>query len=220
MARSPAPITIETPCVIFDCDGVLVDSERLSWASWIKLLDYYGYTPTPGDEALSFGRRVADIHAHFAKLVQLPPAAQFEQELEDLVLTSFDEHLKPFEDAIVLVERLRSLAVPLAVASSSSAARLKHSLAQVGLTDHFQALVSGDEVVRGKPYPDIYQQAAAALGVSSSDCTAIEDAPAGVAAARAAGMTVIGIVRGHVQRDRLSEADLVVDDLAAINESA
>jgi HAD superfamily hydrolase (TIGR01509 family) len=202
------------PVVVFDCDGVLVDSEDLSWTVWTEVLARHGYAVTPEDEAASLGRRLSDLHAHFAARVDLPAVEPFADEITAATLRRFDEALQPFSDAVALLAALRDAGVRLAVASSSSRTRLAHALDVTGIgTDPFEAVVASDEVAHGKPAPDLYLRAAEQLGVPAASCWAIEDSPPGVASARAAGMRVIAVLRGHVAREDLVDADLLVDRL-------
>ena len=101
----------------------------------------------------------------------------------------------------------------MAVASSSPRDRLDRSLAATGLREYFEFVVGGDEVEVGKPAPDLFLAAATGLGVEPETCWAVEDAPAGIAAARAAGMTVIAVERGQFGLEDLRAADLVVPRL-------
>ena len=118
--------------------------------------------------------------------------------------------LHAFPDAVALIKRLT---VPMAVASNSDRWRLDVVLSSAGLRHLFEVTVAGDEVPEPKPAPDMYLRAAQILGVDPVDCVVIEDSPTGVAAARAAGMTVVAVRRGHFADDRLIDADQIVDSL-------
>lgn len=202
--------------MVFDCDGVLVDSEALSWAAWTEVLSGHGYVATPADEAASLGLRTVDLHAHFSARAALPDLAPFGAEVTAATLQRFRAALQPFADAVALLDHLGEAKMPLAVASSSSAERLSSALEITGIwQERFRAVVSGEEVTHGKPAPDIYLRASALLDVDPTDCWAIEDSPAGISAARAAGMRVIAIERGHVAADDLAAADVVVTALDA-----
>jgi HAD superfamily hydrolase (TIGR01509 family) len=200
--------------VVFDCDGVLVDSEALSWSIWTEVLAGHGYAVTDEDEAIALGRRLPELHAHFAERVALPPLEEFTAAITAATLERFAASLRPFPDAVALLDALAAAGVPLGVASSSLAPRLRQALEVTGVgVGRFGAVVSGDEVEHGKPAPDTYALAASRLGVAPEACWAIEDSPLGLASARAAGLRVIAVVRGHVPRAQLADADLVVDRL-------
>ncbi len=199
--------------IVFDCDGVLVDSEQLAWDAWRRILARYGITLTSDDIALLTGRTDRDAHDHFARRAELPDHASFWAELSDITFRSFDRHLLAFEDAADTLDALMMRGAVMAVASSSPRERLDRSLAATGLGEYFEFVVGGDEVAFGKPAPDLFLAAAAGLAVEPESCLAVEDTPAGIVAARAAGMTVIAVERGQYQREELSAADLVVPRL-------
>jgi len=118
--------------------------------------------------------------------------------------------LASFPDAIRLIERL---AVPIGVASNSDRWRLELVLSSAGIRELFDVTVAGDEVTEPKPAPDIYLRVSELLGVSPGDCVVIEDSPTGVVAARAAGMKVVVVRRGHFADEVLIAADRIVDSL-------
>lgn len=186
------------PCppahVIFDCDGVLVDSEAISneaSAAWAT--------------SLGWPMRAADARAHFLGLSDqamyaciagqighpIPPAAiaAFEALLKD----RFAQDLKAIPGAVELVKHLFDRHVPLSVASSGQRDKVRTNLAKIGILDCFAGRThSANDVAKAKPAPDLYLRAAHHAGVAPASCIAIEDSPNGVMAAVAAGMAVIG----------------------------
>lgn len=200
--------------IVFDMDGVLVDSEELSWSSWAEVLAPYGVEVTAEDREALTGRTAEACHAAFGERANLPPYEEFAKQVADVVHAVLESRLQAFEDAVDTLEML-SGRVPMAVASSSSRERLDVSLAATGLAGLFEVTVAGDEVTEGKPSPDLYLAAAERLGVPASDCLAVEDAPVGVAAGVAAGMTVVAVARGAFTDEALREAgaDVVVPRL-------
>lgn len=199
--------------IVFDCDGVLVDSEQLAWSAWRRVLTRYDIPLTREDIALLTGRTDRDAHAHFSARGDLPDHASFWDELSEVTYRLFDKHLLAFEDAADTLDALHSRRAVMAVASSSPRERLDRSLAATGLRTYFVFVVGGDEVAAGKPAPDLFLAAATGLGVEPETCWAVEDAPVGIAAARAAGMTVIAVERGQYGLEDLRDADLVVPRL-------
>ncbi|NOY56580.1 MAG: HAD family phosphatase [Actinobacteria bacterium] len=197
--------------VVFDCDGVLVDSEALAWDAWSAVLTRYGTTPSDADIELLTGRSEADAYDHFARRVALPPSGRLSEELAIAISQRFTTSLEAFEDVEDTLEALVARDVPLAVASSSSRRRLALSLSSTGLDRFFQVVVAGDEVDAGKPEPDVFLEAARRLGFSPEVCVAVEDSPAGVMAAKRAGMFVVGVQRSGSAD--LGAADRVVPRL-------
>ena len=199
--------------IVFDCDGVLVDSEELAWSAWRDALDPHGVGISDNEVAELSGRTEKDAFAHFAARADLPPYDEFWPFLADRVHALFEQYLEAFEDATDTLEILHRQGRAIAVASSSPRDRLNLSLRSTGLDRFFEVVIAGDEVANGKPAPDIYLAAAAGLGVDPTTCVAVEDAPAGIAAGKAAGMQVIAVLRGSYSVDQLRAADIVVPRL-------
>lgn len=194
--------------MVFDLDGVLVDSESLAFDAWRAVLKPYGIEVTAEDVAAITGRTFVDSYAHFEPQ-GLPDPAQVGALLDAQIEHRLQRSLLPFEDAFDAVEVLHDRGVPLAIATSSSRARLDVSIDTAGLAGLFGATAAGDEVELGKPAPDVYLLAAARLGVDPATCVAVEDTQIGVEAAQAAGMYVVAVQRTHARL----EADVVVPRL-------
>lgn len=199
--------------IIFDCDGVLVDSEELAWSAWRESLAPYGVEISDQEVADLSGRTETDAFEHFAARAELPSYEQFWPVLADRVRSLFEQYLEAFEDAADTLEMLHERGRMIAVASSSPRDRLNLSLSSTGLDRFFEVVVAGDEVARGKPAPDLYLAAAAGLGVDPTTCVAVEDAPAGIAAGKAAGMRVVAVLRGGYEAAELDQADAIVPRL-------
>ena len=181
--------------VVFDCDGVLTDSEELFDDAWRAALAVYGRELTGADAVWSKGRTDRALFARLGETGPLPPWAEFNAELDRRLDAIFAERLRPFPDAAASVPALAFEGIPLAVASSSRRTRLDLMLDLVGLRRYFEFTVAGDEVTNGKPDPEIYVAGAGGIGLPPGDCLAIEDAAAGAAAAQAAGMRVLVVER-------------------------
>ena len=195
--------------VVFDCDGVLVDSEPHSAVAWVAALGRYGHRVTAADVAACTGLGYAATYARLAALdpeAPVPPPEQLAPEVLAALAASFDHGLLVFPDAAGCVIALAGEGVPLAVASSSRRDRLDLTLERSGLRRYFSVVVAGDEVEHGKPQPDVYLAAAEGLRVPPSECLAVEDTGLGAAAAAAAGMRVIGIARTLAEVGRLLAA--------------
>lgn len=198
--------------VVFDCDGVLADSEPLAVSTWTALLAPYGYRPTAADISAALGRSFPDTRDIYAAAVPALPAAQaLLPEFHAVFLNLLADGLRGYDDGVMLARKLAAQGIPLAVASSSPRIRLDAILRGIGLFDLFPISVAGDEVRTGKPSPDPYLRAAGELSVDPPDCVAIEDSAAGVTSARAAGMRVIGVRRDPAAN--LSAAHVVVSSL-------
>jgi len=207
----PAP-----SAVIFDCDGTLVDSEPLSRRAWEATLAPHGYAVTDADLAALIGLPYATVHAYFAERVPgLPGIDAVSAAFSGAFFTLIDAELEPFEDALALVAALADAGLPVAVASSSRRERLDRTLAIAGLTRAFPVSIAGDEVVRGKPAPDMFLEAARRLACPPERCAVIEDSSPGVAAAVEAGMVCVAIARAPGDEAALSGAHRVLERLTA-----
>lgn len=194
-----------TDALIFDCDGVLVDSEPLSVAELGASLREAG-APVTDDQIFQrmIGRSVASIvdmvrQEHGVDATPLLPA--YRQRLA----ARFEQELRPIPGIADALRQVQEM--PMAVASSSTPPRIEQSLRLTGLAGFFGAHVySATQVQNGKPAPDLFLMAAAQLAVSPENCIVVEDSEAGVRAAKAAGMRCIGFLGGsHAQAAGLAQ---------------
>jgi HAD superfamily hydrolase (TIGR01509 family) len=192
--------------IIFDCDGVLVDSEVLSCRCLSEALAGYGID-LGLDEALDLflGRSMAAVLEHYRAQGRLIPE-QFSAELRAAVRAAFRSGLSPIEGVGSVLEGLQ---IPHCVASSSDVDRVSLSLSLTGLAPHFDSrLYTSQMVKRGKPAPDLFLYAAERMRADSRRTLVIEDSVSGVTAGKAAGMTVWGFVGGSHYRSRDGKAAL------------
>jgi HAD superfamily hydrolase (TIGR01509 family) len=205
--------------VIFDLDGVLADSEP--WWNQIdaKLLGEYG-VPYRGEYhrnvlgvsyqlAVEFYKNIFDLSA---------PAEELMRRRGEIATEFFADRVGLFPSAKATLEQLRTMSIRLAVATSSVSASARPFLKRHGLISFFDVIVTGDEVERGKPHPDIYLRAGDKLSIPADACLVIEDALSGVAAAKAAKMRVAAIpdrrfVDPHAYKE---QADYLLQNLSEI----
>ncbi|HLA67899.1 MAG TPA: HAD family phosphatase [Acidimicrobiia bacterium] len=198
--------------VVFDCDGVLVDSEPHSIAAWLDVLGRIHHPATASDIQACTGLGFGPTHQALSAVSPLPAPDLVWPELLAALDRSFRRGLVVFPDAVAVLEACAAGGLPIAVASASPRARLDLTLATAGLGGRFAVSVAGDEVARGKPAPDVYLAASARLEVDPTTCVAVEDTPAGVTAAIAAGMRVIAVIRLGADPVALVAAGAVVVD--------
>ena len=181
--------------IIFDCNGVLVDGERISAEVAAEEFTRAGFPMTPQIVAHFFtGRRAKDMFADVETATRRKLPANFPAVLAAATLRRIREELRPTPHAAYALSWLRG---PKCVASSTTLDRIRVSLETTGLVRFFAPhLFSANDVPRGKPAPDLFLHAAAKMEVDPRDCIVVEDSPVGVAAAVAAGMTPIGFVGG------------------------
>lgn len=204
--------------VVFDLDGVLIDSE-VAWDTARKeLVRERGGTWTAAATREMMGMSSPEWSGYVADElgVDLGPELISEQVVERL-LSAYEEALPLLPGANRAVERLAAR-WPLGLASSSNREVIDLVLARSGLDRHFAATVSSEEVARGKPGPDVYLEAAHRLGVAAADCVAIEDSENGIRSANAAGARVIGLpnLQFPPTAEALALADRAIGSLAEL----
>ncbi|MGW0825597.1 HAD family hydrolase [Streptomyces sp. NPDC002845] len=181
--------------VIFDNDGVLVDSEPLANAVLAAYLTELGY-PTTCEESVRdyMGGSIQRVHETIRQRYGKELPAEFDEELLVRTLAVFERELKPVVGVGEVLGGLRSSGVAYCVASSARHTRIRFSHRTTGLDRWFEEawLFSAEDVGRGKPAPDLFLHAAASRGVAPERCVVVEDSPLGVQAALAAGMDVYG----------------------------
>lgn len=199
--------------VVFDCDGVLADSEPHSVAAWLVVLDELGHPGTEEDVESCTGLGFTATWERLVGVGALPPPAEVWSRLIAALEARFvDPGLERFPDAAAVLNRCLTESVPVAVVSASPRQRLDLTLRHSGLDGVFPVSVSGDDVAHGKPAPDAYLLAADGLGVAADRCVVIEDSPTGVAAGLAAGCRVVAVVRDESLRPALESSGATVVD--------
>ncbi len=202
-------MTAPTELVIFDCDGVLVDSERLAIDIDVRICHEYGYEITREEIVDRFlGRRAGllweALEEHIGRNLTDAERARNHQEFRDV----YEHELTAVPG---VVEALDELPQQLAVASSSTPEGLRWKLGLCGLLDRFGShIYSGDQVEHGKPAPDLFLFTASQVGVDPSRCVVVEDSEHGVNAARAAGMHVFAFATPILPVERLAGPDTTI----------
>jgi HAD superfamily hydrolase (TIGR01509 family) len=197
--------------VIFDCDGVLVDSERIAVAIDAFVLSQLGWDLTQEEIIERFVGRsdeyiVSEIEAHLGR--QLAP--DWEEPFAHLYKEAFEAELRPVDGVL---EALDQITIPTCVASSGSHEKMRHTLGLVGLYERFaDRMFSASDVTRGKPAPDLFLYAAERMDVRPSRCAVVEDSRHGVEAARSAGMRAFGYAGGLTRAEALAGPGTVVFD--------
>jgi HAD superfamily hydrolase (TIGR01509 family) len=184
-------IAAQVELVIFDCDGVLIDSEPIANQVLCQQLQELGLDLTLDQVLEQFlGRSMQQCLLTITHLLGRPPPASFAEDYRRRTTAAFATQLRPVPGIEAALDRLQ---MPYCLASSSDHTRIRTSLNIVGLLPRFEGrLFSVTEVARGKPAPDVFLHAARTLGVPACRCLVIEDTPTGVAAGVAANMQVFG----------------------------
>jgi HAD superfamily hydrolase (TIGR01509 family) len=204
--------------VVFDCDGVLIDSEPVWERVRRKFVADHGGRWAKDAQDRMMGMSTAEWSAYMSEDfgLSLSPRQVADQVIEAMA-AEYQTHL-PLLPGAVDAARALSAHWPLAVASSAPRSLIEAVLDAAALRDAFRTAVSSEEVARGKPAPDVYLEAANRLGITPATCVAVEDSSNGLRAASAAGMTVIAVPRPEYPPadDALQKARLVLDSLTSL----
>ena len=204
--------------VIFDFDGTILDSETAEYESHRRVFSDFGVDLTADEWCTGIGIVQPDT-IWWNRLCERSPRPPEWQHFRDATRRYFDEHVKmePMPGITALVGGLVAAGIPRAVASAASTRWVTRALDAIALTPSFDAIVTGDQVARTKPAPDVYLEAARRLRLQPERCVAIEDSGPGLAAARAAGMRTIVIPHPLNQRTHdFNGADLHVGSAAEL----
>ncbi|MGO9114506.1 MAG: HAD family hydrolase [Thermoguttaceae bacterium] len=204
---------------IFDMDGVLIDSYQAHYRSWVEMAGRRGLQISEQQFKISFGRTSRESMAQFwgpgrfsdedVKAMDLEKEAGFRR----IIAADFPA----MRGAAELVAALHKAGFGVAVGSSAPRENVDAAIDRLGARDRFHAIVTGSDVQRGKPDPQIFLTAAQRLGVPPVRCVVIEDAPVGVAAAATADMACVGLASTGRTRESLSKAQVVVDSLTELS---
>lgn len=209
--------------VIFDCDGVLVDSEVISCRAHAQVLSRHGY-PITADEVFErfLGRSTQQANLEIEAELGRKLPGRYHAELQDELFRAFAADLEPTPH---IHDALDQISCARCVASSGSHRRMRASLGRGSLYDRFAPnIFSASQVTKGKPAPDLFLLAAQAMKVSPQHCLVVEDSVAGIEAARAAGMTAFGFFGGshcraaHAEALLQAGAGLTFDDMRQLPE--
>ena len=187
--------TFRPRAVVFDLDGTLVDNMTLHAQAFESFAQAHDLPPLTMDLRRRIdGKRNSEIFPMlFDRAMTMDEVLRFEEEKEGAYRQLSRGRLVPVRGALTLLARLGAHGIDVAVATSAPLKNVQHTMAETGLDARVSIIARGDEVPRGKPFPDVFALAAERLKVPADECLAFEDAPIGVAAAHAAGMRVVAV---------------------------
>ena len=204
--------------VIFDMDGVIIDSHPAHRKAWKDFLQTFGKEVSESE--LSFildGRKRRDILRHFLGDVSEQELVEYGKK-KDGFFQQVSLEVNPVPGVIDFIDDLRHRGITLAIATSASETRTLSTLKRLGLTDHFAVVVTGDDVTDSKPDPTIYSLVCNRLRCEARNSVAIEDAVSGIRAAKEAGLTCIGVGGpGEGEKLRAAGADHVIENFMAFS---
>ncbi len=198
--------------VIFDMDGVIIDSNPYHKISLRQFASRYGYTLSEQElKERIFGRTNRQWLLNLFGNIPDEQIRKYADEKEELFRKIFRPHCKPVKGLLTFLELLDQQEIPKAVATSAPPANVSYTLELTQTAKYFPIILDDTFVKNGKPHPEIYLKASAALKMDPSKCIVIEDSLSGVAAGKAAGCKVIGITTTH-NAEELHDADFIIND--------
>ncbi len=204
--------------VVFDMDGVLIDSHPLHREAWKHFLLTLGRDVPDGElDFILDGRRRDEILCYFLGNLRPMQIREYGAK-KDEMLQQMGRAMQPFQGIVEFLEGLCTAGIRIALATSASRRRALGTLKELGLMHYFEAVVTGDEVVSSKPDPAIYLLAAERMKEDPENLLAMEDAVSGVKSARAAGICCVGVASAErAERLRLAGADPVISDFRSLS---
>ncbi|MBS1954069.1 MAG: HAD family phosphatase [Cyanobacteria bacterium SZAS-4] len=204
--------------LIFDMDGVLLDSEPLHLKAYQEFLKEFGVAFSEADNRPFLGRKDVELAEHLISQHALPlDALQLVQQKEEILARLFSANLEPMPGVVKTLQNAQAISLPCAVASSATLPTIMEVTKSLDIARYFQTLTSGDEVPHGKPAPDVYLLAAERIGVLPINCLVIEDSFNGILAAKAAGMKCIAIPCPTTRHQDHSKADKILGTLESLH---
>jgi beta-phosphoglucomutase family hydrolase len=215
------PILTMVEAVIFDMDDVVLDSSAIHERAWDEALGRHGASMDmleKGEVARIFGMRMREICEFLVKRFGLDAdPEEIDAERHNTMMEIMAREMEPSDGLMQLLGMLKGKGMRLALATSGVDDYVDLVLDKLNLRSRFDAVVTGDDVEKGKPDPEVFLKAASKLGVLPGQCVVIEDAQKGIQAAHAAGMKAIGYQNlNHPYRQDLSEADIVINSLEEV----
>jgi len=205
--------------VLWDLDGVIADTGIYHYQAWQDVFGKRGVTFTEEQFMRHFGQRHDTIiRTALGSNISAEEFNAITSEKQENYRRRVVNNIRPLPGAVELIRSLNQYGIKTAIASSAPPENIEIIIRGLGIEDCFQAIARGTDVAEGKPNPEVFLLAAAKLGVEPGSCVVIEDAIAGVAAARKAGMKCVAVTNSH-PRNSLKQADLIVDTLEDLSVS-
>ncbi|GIP29377.1 phosphatase [Paenibacillus sp. J23TS9] len=203
---------------IFDMDGVIIDSEPIHFEIDVETMKYFGVTITPHELERFVGMTNPEMWSVLKQDYSLPQSVseiiEYQLKLKIELIRSID--LAPIEGIQELIFDLKQNNISIGLASSSPISFIHEVLRKYNFFEYFDSIVSGEEVAKGKPAPDIYLEASNQLNIKPSECWVLEDSKHGIQAAKSAGMKCIGFINPNSGNQDLSRADTIINSIRDI----
>ncbi len=200
---------------IFDLDGTLIDNNSYHLQSWLQYLKDMNREMSEEEyKSRVNGRTNKDVIEYiYQRQMDDEEALKYAHEKEAIYRKLYAPHIKPVKGLLELLEKLRSLSIPMAIATSGIQVNIDFLFEHIPIRSYFDVIVNSAHITKGKPDPEIYIKTAELLKVSPADCLVFEDAVVGINSAKAAGMKVVGVLTTHTAAE-LSGADVLIKDFS------
>jgi len=202
---------------IFDLDGTLIDNNTYHLQSWLQYLKDKNREMTEEEyKANVNGRTNKDVIEYiYQRKMDDKEAMKYAHEKEAIYRKLYAPYIKPVPGLLELLEKLRSLSIPMAIATSGIQVNIDFLFEHIPIRSYFDVIVNSAHISKGKPDPEIYIKTAELLKVSPAECLVFEDAVVGINSAKAAGMKVVGVLTTH-KAEELSGADILIKDFSEL----
>ena len=202
---------------IFDLDGTLIDNNTYHLQSWLQYLKDKNREMTEEEyKANVNGRTNKDVIEYiYQRKMDDKEAMKYAHEKEAIYRELYAPYIKPVAGLLELLEKLRSLSIPMAIATSGIQVNIDFLFEHIPIRSYFDVIVNSAHISKGKPDPEIYIKTAELLKVSPAECLVFEDAVVGINSAKAAGMKVVGVLTTH-KAEELSGADILIKDFSEL----
>ena len=206
---------MDVKAAIFDLDGTLIDNNSYHLQSWLQYLKDMNREMTEEEyKANVNGRTNKDVIEYiYQRKMDDEESMKYAHEKEAIYRQLYAPHIKPVPGLLELLEKLRSLFIPMAIATSGIQVNIDFLFEHIPIRSYFNVIVNSAHITRGKPDPEIYYKTAELLKVSTAKCLVFEDAVVGINSAKSAGMKVVGVLTTHTARE-LSGADVLIKDFS------
>jgi len=202
---------------IFDLDGTLIDNNSFHLQSWLQYLKDMNREMSEEEyKANVNGRTNKDVIEYiYQRKMDDKEAMKYAHEKEAIYRELYAPYIKPVAGLLELLEKLRSLSIPMAIATSGIQVNIDFLFEHIPIRSYFDVIVNSAHISKGKPDPEIYIKTAELLKVSPAECLVFEDAVVGINSAKAAGMKVVGVLTTH-KAEELSGADILIKDFSEL----
>jgi beta-phosphoglucomutase family hydrolase len=202
---------------IFDLDGTLIDNNSFHLQSWLQYLKDMNREMSEEEyKANVNGRTNKDVIEYiYQRKMDDKEAMKYAHEKEAIYRQLYAPYIKPVAGLLELLEKLRLLSIPMAIATSGIQVNIDFLFEHIPIRSYFDVIVNSAHISKGKPDPEIYIKTAELLKVSPAECLVFEDAVVGINSAKAAGMKVVGVLTTH-KAEELSGADILIKDFSEL----